>query len=620
MQPIFQQMKERRLGNIDYIVYSADFPTAISVSEHLEKLQQDLEKRNQSAAFNRQFYLPQGSINSLTFFAGAVMSDSPYYIMLDANMYYRQPAQTILRRPFNGELQSEFESAIGAFEKEAGPEYEQAIQKLEGFARRNPRQVAALYWLARFYGQQGNAEKATFWLNQAVRSGWAFRTQTQSDLAFGSVQQDENFASLVARIPDLPFDFVTTLGFKQDFGWGPNGYLNLDPKQGNRYFLSTVLAATRGHGNTEKEAVRQLSLSMKADETHPAGTFYFSDTTDIRNQTRKPNYQYAIDALSALGHTAEIINTPLPVGKRDVLGLSTGAASFSWVASGSKFVHGAIADNLTSYGGRLAVAGQTKLSEFLRHNAAGASGTVIEPFALQAKFPHPLIHVHYARGCTLAESFYQAVQSPFQLLIVGDALCQPFAVRPTIKVTGVAAGEKVKGKIKLRFDAAEASLPIGKLEMYVDGVQVLQSPMRQQIVFDTTGIPDGYHELRFVVVANDPIQTTGRAIIPIVVDNDGWSTSLTTDKSEYMVSDEITFVAESNYGDSIELVHNMRSIAKQNGRKVEFKIPGQLLGRGPVKLEAVALSKSGKGVASIPIELDVEGRLSIRNDKRPVRN
>ena len=97
--------------------------------------------------------------------------------------------------------------------------------------------------------------------------------------------------------------------------------------------------------------------------------------------------------------------------------------------------------------------------------------------------------------------------------------------------------------------------------------------------------------------------------MPIVVDNDGWFTRLTTDKSAYMVYDEITFVAESNYGNSIELVHNMRSIAKKTGRKVEFKIPGQLLGRGPVQLEAVALSESGKGVASIPIQLNIEGRL-----------
>ena len=290
-----------------------------------------------------------------------------------------------------------------------------------------------------------------------------------------------------------------------------------------------------------------------------------------------------------------------------MLGLTTGAATFSWIASGSKFVPGAIGDNLTSFGGRLSDSGQTKLSEFLRNNAAGASGTVVEPFALQAKFPHPLIHAHYARGCTLAESFYQSLQSPFQQLIVGDALCQPFATRPTIEVAGVRPAEKVAGQIELTIDATASPVPIGRLELYVDGVMVLQSQMLQQINFDTRGVPDGYHELRFVVVAKDPVETTGRAIIPIQVDNEGRFTELKAEKLEYLVTDEVNLVAKSNFGDSIELVHNMRSIARKTGREVEFKIPGQLLGRGPVKLEAVAMSKTGKGVASMPIQLNIEG-------------
>jgi tetratricopeptide (TPR) repeat protein len=619
IRPIFQQMEERKLANIDYIVYSADFPTSISVAEHLGKLREDLGEPDQSSVFQSQFYSPNGSINSLTFFAGAVLADYPGYMLLDANTYYRQPAQASLRRPFIGESQQKFEAAIKTFDQESGEEYDQAIKTLEKLAGQNPHQVAVLYWLARFYGQQGDATNATGWLKRAVRAGWKFRTQTKSDLAFAAVQEDPGFQALVARIPDLPFDFIPTQGFKHVYAWGLNGYLNSDRTQGNRYFLSTVLAATRRYGNTEREAVRQLSLSMKADETYPTGTFYFSDTDDIRNQTRKPNYRYAIDALERLGHNVEVIDTPLPVGRRDVLGLTTGAATFSWIASGSKFVPGAIGDNLTSFGGRLSDPGQTKLSEFLRNNAAGASGTVVEPYALQAKFPHPLIHVHYARGCTLAESFYQSLQSPFQQLIVGDALCQPFATRPTIEVAGVTPGEKVAGQIELTIDATASPVPIGRLELYVDGVMVLQSQMRQQIKFDTTGVPDGYHELRFVVVANDPVQTTGRAIIPIQVDNEGRFIQLKAEKSKYLVTDEVNLVAKSNYGDSIELVHNMRSIAKKTGREVEFKIPGQLLGRGPVKLEAVAMSKTGKGVASMPIRLNIEGRLSTRNEKRPAR-
>ena len=138
--------------------------------------------------------------------------------------------------------------------------------------------------------------------------------------------------------------------------------------------------------------------------------------------------------------------------KRDVLGLSTGIATFSWTATGSKIVPGAICENLTSYGGMILDEPQTKLAEFLRNDAAGSSGTVIEPFAIQAKFPHPLIHAHYASGCSLAEAYYQSVEGPFQLLIVGDALCQPWATPPVLQVKGIAEGEKIKGTVKLHLD------------------------------------------------------------------------------------------------------------------------------------------------------------------------
>ena len=77
--------------------------------------------------------------------------------------------------------------------------------------------------------------------------------------------------------------------------------------------------------------------------------------------------------------------------------------------------------------------GQTPLSEFLRYGAAGASGTVIEPYAIPEKFPSPQIHVHYARGCTLAEAYYQSVHGPAQFLIVGDPLCRPWATIPVVE-------------------------------------------------------------------------------------------------------------------------------------------------------------------------------------------
>ena len=96
-----------------------------------------------------------------------------------------------------------------------------------------------------------------------------------------------------------------------------------------------------------------------------------------------------------------------------------------------------------------------------------------EPFAIQNKFPHAMVQVHYARGCTLAEAFYQAVYAPYQLIVVGDPLCRPWANIPQIAVDGVKAGGTLKDKVSLH---ATATLPRGgsvdRFELFVDGERV----------------------------------------------------------------------------------------------------------------------------------------------------
>ena len=118
-------------------------------------------------------------------------------------------------------------------------------------------------------------------------------------------------------------------------------------------------------------------------------------------------------------------------------------------------------------------AGQTPLSEFLRYGAAGASGTVTEPYAIPDKFPSPMIQVHYARGCTLAEAFYQSVYGPYQLLIVGDPLCRPWAEIPQVSATGVEPGATVSGTLTLQPTATLAhGATVDHFELFVDGLRV----------------------------------------------------------------------------------------------------------------------------------------------------
>ena len=192
--------------------------------------------------------------------------------------------------------------------------------------------------------------------------------------------------------------------------------------------------------------MQNLRRSAKADATHPKGTFYFSINGNVRSTCRDGDFAAAALKLKKLGHKADIFSGILPQMKVDLAGAVVGAASFDWKKSESTILPAAICEHLTSFGGIMrAGSGQTPLTEFLRNGAAGASGTVTEPFAIPHKFLSPFLHVHYARGCSLAEAFYQSVFGPYQLLIVGDPLCQPWAAFPEVTLNGTKSSQKLSG-------------------------------------------------------------------------------------------------------------------------------------------------------------------------------
>ena len=192
---------------------------------------------------------------------------------------------------------------------------------------------------------------------------------------------------------------------------------------GHRYMLSTMLGVTTARGTSVSTAVNNFYRNFQADGTRPEGTIYYMHNPDVRSKTRDRTFPLAASELMRLGVAAEVIDGVLPMDKPDVMGCMIGARNFDWSSTHSTILPGAICEHFTSTGAVLSEGGQqTSLAEFLQYGAAGSSGTVIEPMALAEKFPHPSLHVHYARGCTLAEAFYQSVTGPYQLLIVGDPL------------------------------------------------------------------------------------------------------------------------------------------------------------------------------------------------------
>lgn len=595
LKPIFDTMVERKLGHIDYIVYSAGFPTAINTGPHQKKLfaTQSIPKQN------RRVFAPMASINSLTYFGRQVLADEPSYMALKSNLYMRTGASSILVRPFGGEAQLQFTEATEFYRTN---DYKAALDLFGKLNKQYPNQVAVDYWLAKTESKLDNLNQASMHLVNAIRNGWCYRGFTGSDEAFSHWKNDERFKQILERIPDQPFDFAPTTSFRGNYIWGPNGFRNYDTSQGQRYFLSTVLAVTRNRGTTEAEAIENLRRSVGADRSNPKGTFYFTLTKDIRTKTRAPHFDIVVRKLREDGFKAEVVNTLLPKQKKDIIGLSVGAAGYNMNRNKLEVRPGAIVENLTSFGGAMQTgAKQTPLSHAIKNGAAGSSGTVAEPYAILDKFPHPMIHVHYTRGCSLAEAFYQAVYGPYMLLIVGDALCQPWA--DPVQFSATESENPSAGFIEIDLKSEQVD-EISRIMIFIDGKLHGVTEWTDTLKMKMDKISDGFHELRIVAIKKGPIQTQSSQIVPIVVNNRGSEVELTTAKSKFQLSESINLQVNASSGKQIAIYHNSRKVGQVDGSSGKVKIDATKIGRGISKLHAAAMI-DGQWVFSQPVEIEI---------------
>ncbi len=514
--PVLRAIKDQRLADqIDYVIYSSDFPWGVSLKSDVRKFaeemkqaapspdkeeseksedKQDEKKPPPKPKWPKQF-TPVGSLNGLTYLWQPVLAGSSTYFEPHSNRYMRRPA--------------------------AGQNDSPTI----GF-RSN-----------RLFNRQG----------EVVRSG------------------------------------------------------------GQRYFLSTMLGVTAGRGNSVDEVLHYLRRSAEADGTRPKGTIYFVENGNIRSKVRHGLFPTAARELNELGVAAEIIKGTIPSKKDDVQGVVMGTAGFDWKASGSTILPGAICEHFTSFGGVMREkAGQTPLSEFLRYGAAGASGTVTEPFAIAQKFPSPMVQVHYARGCTLAEAFYQSVSSPYQLLIVGDPLCRPWAEIPQVSVEGVKPGARVSGRLRIK---PTATLPdetaVDRFELFIDGRRMGKCHPGGILTLNTKNLADGYHRLRVVAVGPPPIESQGRLIIPIRLANHRRAIKATLSTKEPPRPDKpITISVRSTNSIGVIVLHGSRVVGKLVGAEGQIEIPPDTLGTGPVRLRVVGFGGGGvrTNVAAEPLE------------------
>ena len=214
-----------------------------------------------------------------------------------------------------------------------------------------------------------------------------------------------------------------------------------------------------------------LSRGVASDGSFPTQTVILSKTDDPARNVRYVGFDNAIFDTRLRGDYSMVRASTDSTVFTNLLGLETGLQDFDY--PGNAFVPGAIADNLTSYGGLILVPNfQTPMLDFLDAGAAGSYGTVTEPCNYTQKFPNSLAYFYQARGFSLAEAYYQSILNPYLGLIVGEPLSAPFALRGTGIWEQLSAGTPAlsgRTNLQLQFTAAATNLPLGQVDLFIDG-------------------------------------------------------------------------------------------------------------------------------------------------------
>lgn len=192
---------------------------------------------------------------------------------------------------------------------------------------------------------------------------------------------------------------------------------------------SMMLGAT-----TVAAALALIERGVAADGSQPAGTGYLVRTADSARSVRYTDYQQLpatwreapvldlryVDASTA--GSAQSLS-----GVDDLLFYFTGLAQVPQIDR-NRFVPGAAADHLSSFGGHLPDGnGQMPVTAWLSAGATASFGTVEEPCNYTEKFSKASVLIeHYLRGATLIEAYWKSVAWPGQGLFVGEPLARPW--------------------------------------------------------------------------------------------------------------------------------------------------------------------------------------------------
>lgn len=174
----------------------------------------------------------------------------------------------------------------------------------------------------------------------------------------------------------------------------------------------------------ERGVAARHSLGLRGA---PPAHVYFVTTSDRARSVRSANFPPA----GPLPRVGIVVHTPVADAIENVdrvLLYQTGLAQVPKLDS-IRWVPGALADHLTSYGGYLdGLDGQMTALEWIASGATASYGTVTEPCSHWQKFPQPQVLLqNYLGGATAIEAYWRSVAWPQQGLFIGEPLAAPFS-------------------------------------------------------------------------------------------------------------------------------------------------------------------------------------------------
>ena len=235
----------------------------------------------------------------------------------------------------------------------------------------------------------------------------------------------------------------------------------------SNHWLAFMITATN-----LAEARAIVDRGVAADGTFPTQAVFLTKSSDPARNVRYRAFDNAILENRVLGCVNLVrTNANSPTAQGLQLGSQNGYHGFGLTTN--LFVPGAMADNLTSFGGWLFenACGMTRVPDFLAAGATASYGTVVEPCNWPDKFPSPLNYFYQARGFTIAECYYQSLTNPFQGVLVGEPLAAPFARPPQVSWLTPPADTSLRGSTNLTVHVAapDPSRPVGRVDLFVDG-------------------------------------------------------------------------------------------------------------------------------------------------------